>query len=67
MRNTPRIIKYKKPELSSGFLLYMELCLSLERDSSSDPDFFFSGTEKEKYQGQGMKSLAGVGAEPHKQ
>ena len=28
-------------------------------------NFFFSGTEKEKYKGQGMKSLAGFGTESH--
>ena len=44
----------------------METASNLERDASPDPYFFFSGTEKEKYKGQGMKSLAGFGAEPHK-
>ena len=44
----------------------METVKRLERDASPDLNFFFSGTEKEKYKGQGMKSLAGFGTESHK-
>ena len=48
------------------FFEFNELCFNRERDSSPDLNFFFSGTEKEKYKGQGMKSLAGFGTESHK-
>ena len=66
LKNQKSLETGKNRNLVPVFIVYGD-CANLERNTSPDPYFFlFRYGKEKKYKGQGMKSLAGIGAEPHK-